>query len=69
VWGTLDGVFDADTMSQWFDPYHSDERGGEPDVVGHDKKTGEYISYDCSAESPEGRSKAGINHLTSWWNL
>ena len=29
--------------------------GGEPDVVGHDKKTGEYIFYDCSAESPTGR--------------
>ncbi len=29
--------------------------GGEPDVVGHDKKTGEYIFYDCSAESPHGR--------------
>jgi Protein of unknown function (DUF4256) len=29
--------------------------GGEPDVVGHDKKTGEYIFYDCSAESPNGR--------------
>lgn len=29
--------------------------GGEPDVVGHDAKTGEYIFYDCSAESPEGR--------------
>ncbi len=29
--------------------------GGEPDVVGHDKKTGEYIFYDCSAESPSGR--------------
>jgi hypothetical protein len=29
--------------------------GGEPDVVGHDKKTGEYIIYDCSAESPKGR--------------
>src|SRR3990172_9134300 len=28
---------------------------GEPDVVGHDKKTGEYIFYDCSAESPKGR--------------
>jgi uncharacterized protein DUF4256 len=26
--------------------------GGEPDVVGHDKKTGEYIFYDCSAETP-----------------
>ncbi|MFX1286813.1 MAG: DUF4256 domain-containing protein, partial [Promethearchaeota archaeon] len=29
--------------------------GGEPDVVGHDKKTGEYFFYDCSAESPKGR--------------
>jgi hypothetical protein len=29
--------------------------GGEPDVVGYDQKTGEYIFYDCSAESPEGR--------------
>ena len=29
--------------------------GGEPDVVGHDKKTAEYIFYDCSAESPKGR--------------
>ena len=29
--------------------------GGEPDVVGHDETTGEYIFYDCSAESPEGR--------------
>jgi len=28
---------------------------GEPDVVGHDKKTGEYIFYDCAAESPKGR--------------
>jgi hypothetical protein len=35
---------------------HEMERtGGEPDVVGHDKKTGEYIFYDCSAESPNGR--------------
>lgn len=29
--------------------------GGEPDVVGYDQKTGEYIFYDCSAESPKGR--------------
>ncbi len=29
--------------------------GGEPDVVGHDKKTGEYIFFDCSAESPKDR--------------
>jgi len=35
-----------------------EETGGEPDVVGHDKKTGEYIFYDCSAESPKGRRNA-----------
>ena len=29
--------------------------GGEPDVVGHDKKTGEMVFFDCSAESPTGR--------------
>ena len=35
---------------------HEMERtGGEPDVVGYDDKTGEYIFYDCSAESPKGR--------------
>lgn len=32
-----------------------EESGGEPDVVGHDSKTGEYIFYDCSPESPKGR--------------
>jgi Protein of unknown function (DUF4256) len=32
-----------------------EKTGGEPDVVGHDKKTGEYIFYDCSGESPKGR--------------
>jgi hypothetical protein len=32
-----------------------EKTGGEPDVVGHDKKSGEFIFYDCSAESPKGR--------------
>lgn len=32
-----------------------EETGGEPDVVAHDAKTGEYIFYDCSPESPKGR--------------
>jgi len=32
-----------------------EQTGGEPDVVGHDQKTGEYIFYDCSAETPLGR--------------
>lgn len=32
-----------------------EESGGEPDVVGYDKKSGEFIFYDCAAESPSGR--------------
>jgi hypothetical protein len=32
-----------------------EQTGGEPDVVGYDKKTGEYIFFDCSAETPKGR--------------
>src|ERR1700741_2788864 len=36
--------------------------GGEPDLVGHDKKTGEYIFFDCSAESPKGRRSVCYDH-------
>jgi hypothetical protein len=36
--------------------------GGEPDVVGQDKKTGEYIFYDCSAESPKDRRSLCYDH-------
>jgi hypothetical protein len=36
--------------------------GGEPDVVGHDKKTGEYIFYDCSAETPKERRSLCYDH-------
>ncbi len=35
--------------------YEMERTGGEPDIVGYDKKKGEYIFYDCSAESPAGR--------------
>lgn len=35
--------------------YEMERTGGEPDVIGQDKKTGEYLFYDCSAESPKGR--------------
>ncbi len=35
--------------------YEMEATGGEPDVVLHDKKTGEYLFYDCSKESPAGR--------------
>jgi hypothetical protein len=36
--------------------------GGEPDVVGHDKNTGEYLFYDCSPESPRGRRSVCYDH-------
>jgi hypothetical protein len=39
-----------------------EETGGEPDVVGFDKKSGEYIFYDCSAESPKERRSVCYDH-------
>ena len=42
--------------------YAMEETGGEPDVVGLDKKTGEYIFYDCAAESPKGRRSICYDH-------
>lgn len=39
-----------------------EETGGEPDVVGYDKKTGEYIFYDCALESPKGRRSCCYDH-------
>src|SRR5260370_1656643 len=39
-----------------------EKTGGEPDVIGHDKKTDEYIFYDCSAESPKGRRSFCYDH-------
>jgi hypothetical protein len=54
AWAQVLAKLDAHTEKLW--SLHEMERtGGEPDVVGHDKKTGEYIFYDCSAESPKGR--------------
>jgi hypothetical protein len=53
-WAQVQARLEANTAKLW--SLHEMERtGGEPDVVGHDKKTGEYIFYDCSAESPKGR--------------
>ena len=39
-----------------------EDTGGEPDVVGYDKKADEYIFYDCSAESPKGRRSLCYDH-------
>ncbi len=54
AWVTVQARLVAHAERLW--SLHEMERtGGEPDVVGHDQKTGEYIFYDCSAQSPEGR--------------
>ncbi len=53
-WAKVQAKLEANAEKLW--SLHEMERsGGEPDVVGHDRKTGEYIFYDCSAESPKGR--------------
>ena len=53
-WAQIQVKLEANAEKLW--SLHEMERtGGEPDVVSHDKKTGEYIFCDCSAESPTGR--------------
>src|SRR3984893_5302353 len=53
-WAREQAKLEADTKKLW-SLGEMERTGGEPDVVGFDKKTGEYIFYDCSAESPKGR--------------
>jgi hypothetical protein len=54
VWGEVEDKLEAQAEKVW-SLSEMERTGGEPDVVGYDKKTGEYIFYDCSAESPKGR--------------
>src|SRR6266852_1570957 len=53
-WAEVQARLDANTERLW-SLSEMERTGGEPDVVDHDRKTGEYIFYDCSAESPQGR--------------
>ena len=53
-WAQVQAKLEANTEKLW-SLNEMEGTGGEPDVVGYDKKTGEYIFYDCSAESPKGR--------------
>jgi hypothetical protein len=53
-WDKAQAKLEANAEKLW-SLNEMERTGGEPDVVGHDKKTGEYIFYDCSAESPKGR--------------
>lgn len=53
-WAKIQAKLEANAEKLW-SLNEMERTGGEPDVVGQDKKTGEYIFYDCSAESPKGR--------------
>ncbi len=53
-WDKVQAKLEANSEKLW-SLNEMERTGGEPDVAGHDKKTGEYIFYDCSAESPKGR--------------
>jgi len=54
TWADIQSRLELNTEKLW-SLNEMERTGGEPDVVGYDKKTGEYIFYDCSAESPKER--------------
>jgi hypothetical protein len=60
-WANLQAKLEANTEKLW-SLNEMERTGGEPDVVGHDKKAGEYIFYDCSAESPKDRRSLCYDH-------
>jgi hypothetical protein len=53
-WAKVQAKLEANTEKLW-SLSEMERTGGEPDVIGHDKETGEYIFCDCSAETPKGR--------------
>jgi hypothetical protein len=53
-WAELQAKLEAQAGSLW-SLSEMESTGGEPDVIGYDKKADQYIFYDCSAESPKGR--------------
>jgi hypothetical protein len=53
-WASVQAKLEANTEKLW-SLNEMEKTGGEPDIVGYDKETGEYIFYDCSEESPKGR--------------
>jgi hypothetical protein len=60
-WPKIRARLEVNTEKLW-SLSEMERTGGEPDVVGHDQKTGEYILYDCSAESPKGRRSVCYDH-------
>ena len=63
-WSKVKTKLEANPDKLW-SLYQMEETGGEPDVVSYDKKTGEYIFYDCSEESPKGRRSVCYD-LEAW---
>ena len=55
TWAKVEARLEADAKKLWT-LNEMESTGGEPDVVGHDQKTGEFIFFDCSPESPKGRT-------------
>jgi hypothetical protein len=53
-WSKVQARLEANAEKLW-SLNEMEQTGGEPDVIGHDKKTGAYVFYDCSVESPKGR--------------
>jgi len=53
-WAKVQAKLETNSEKLW-SLNEMERTGGEPDIVGQDKKTGEYLFYDCSAESPKGR--------------
>ena len=53
-WAKVQSKLESNTKKLW-SLNEMERTGGEPDIIGQDKKTGEYIFYDCSAETPNGR--------------
>src|SRR5688500_9407645 len=60
-WAKVEARLEGNSEKLW-SLNKMENTGGEPDVVGHDKKTGEYIFYDCSAESPKDRRSICYDH-------
>jgi hypothetical protein len=53
-WAKIQAKLETKIEKLW-SLHEMEKTGGEPDVVGQDKKTGEYLFFDCSADSPKGR--------------
>lgn len=61
AWASIQAKLETSEEKLW-SLDQMERTGGEPDIVGHDKKTGEFIFYDCAPESPNGRRSICYDH-------